>query len=291
MVMPVLKALKTKISDCRGNVAIAFSANIGGMATPVGTPPNAIAIGMLADKGVSISFYEWMKIAFPITAIMLLVTFAVLLLLFRFKIHNIEESPKLNISCIKFGLNEKIVVSITLLTIVLWFISEFIGLNAGIIALIPLICFYGTNILDKDDFRTLDWDVLMLMGGGMALSEAMKISGLAEWMVTTSGVAHFNDTYILLGFMILTFVLTNFMSNTTTAALMLPLALSVIKDPLIAGYTVALTASMSMLLPISTPPNAIAYNSGFFSVKTMLFAGTIIGMIGMAIIFNYLLMM
>jgi solute carrier family 13 (sodium-dependent dicarboxylate transporter), member 2/3/5 len=270
----------SKIDDAKFKVflflAIAFAANIGGMGTPIGSPPNAIALGLLAERGITVGFFEWMIYAVPFMIVLMALVFVVLYFTQKFSIRKIET---ISLSNVRLGQDEVIVIFTTVVTVVLWFLSEFIGLSANIIAIIPLLSLFGSKVLTSSDFKQLDWDILFLIGGGLALSQAVTLSGLSSWFMKFSHLDSFSPVVILLIFVILTFILTNFISNTTTAALMLPLALLVFENSLMIGFAVAFTASLSMLLPVSTPPNAIAYGTGSVSAKDMLVSGFIVSIL------------
>ncbi len=289
VVIPVLEEIKDYNYNISLLLAIAFGANIGGMATPVGTPPNAIAMGILSTRGIDIPFLEWMKNALPISILLLLLTFIILPFLFPFSIKNVplekfihrEESEVTK----KFSISKKVVIIISLVTVILWLLSEWIKVSSTIIAILPIIVLFGSGILSVDDFNSLGWDILILMGGGLSLSRAIEVSGVSNWIVTTLGLNHVSEIYVLLGFMAITIILTNFIANTTTAALILPLAVTVFKSPVAAGYVVALSASISMLLPVSTPPNAIVYGTRKIPIRAMMKAGIVTIIISATILF------
>ena len=275
-------------------LGIPFAANIGGMATPIGTPPNAIAIGRLRDIGVTVSFFDWVVLATPIMLILLGIMWLLLAIIFP------SSQKKLSISVKptrtdRFG--ETAAVVILVLTVVLWLTPQsvyksLIGtkVSSGVIALIPIIAFFGSGLLDKRDFLGLNWDVLVLMGGGLSLGLAMDRTGLAAWIVQSLGLQSLSDYWVFVAFVGITAVLTNFISNTSAAALIVPIALAATRsEPLFVGLGVALAASASMMLPISTPPNAIAYGTGHIRVKDMLLVGTIMTVIAalMVVIFGH----
>ncbi len=292
VVIPVLE----RVEDINYNIAlllaIAFGANIGGMGTPVGTPPNAIAIGILNSHNVQIPFLEWMKVAMPISLILLATTFIIIILLFPSKVKDVpyelfvKEEKETESFTKKFKISKWSVVVVSLLTILFWLLSEWIKVSSSIIAILPIIVFFGFKILDVNDFSSLGWDVLILMGGGLSLSKAIEVSGLSKWIVNVLGLNSVSQLYVLIGFMAITIFLTNFISNTTTAALILPLAITVFKNPILSGYAIALSASISMLLPVSTPPNAIVYNTRKIPLFAMIKAGIVVIIVSALILFT-----
>ncbi|MEA3431758.1 MAG: DASS family sodium-coupled anion symporter [candidate division WOR-3 bacterium] len=263
-------------------LGIPFACNIGGMATPIGTPPNAIAISSLASLGISISFINWMLIALPIVIVILLLTWWLLSSIYKSKVKNITLSmgklPPMEI-------NDKWVLSIFIITVTLWLTGQIHGIPTGVVALIPPIVLIGGGFIDRDDFRSLGWDILILMGGGLSLGVAMQQSGLAEWMVERLNVGGLASPILLmLIFSSITVVMTTFISNTSTAALVLPIAITIGAAPSALALITAFSASIAMILPISTPPNAIAYGSGLVSVKDMAKTGFAVTFISIFIV-------
>lgn len=263
-------------------LGIPFAANLGGIATPIGTPPNAIAISALRDAGVQINFLEWMGLALPAALILLVVTWLLIMLLFR------PKSSELTFSIQKvkhLGWREWLVLGTLLVTVLGWLTGRLHGIPDAIVALLPALVFFALGLLGRKDFRSLGWDVLILMGGGLALGRAVSASGLDQWMVASLGIQGLPPIALFAGFIVLTAALTNFISNTSSAALIVPLAIGLAGasgNSLVVG--VALAASASMLLPVSTPPNAIAFGSGLLKVKDMFKAGIIVAIIAIGVI-------
>ncbi|MFW6141004.1 MAG: SLC13 family permease [Candidatus Saliniplasma sp.] len=280
-------------------LGIPFAANIGGMATPVGTPPNAIIIERLSTEGIYLSFLDWMIIALPITILMFL--FAYFVLYFAFKPSIKELDIDLEHKA-KSGFSRKqiFILVIFSITVLLWLTSsvpivDTLFQSAGIIALIPVVVFFGTGLLDKDDLGKLNWNVLLLMGGGMSLGNAMRVTGLAEWMVSLVDHQALSLIMVVVIFSAIAIILSTFMSNTATAALMAPIMIIIGMDlgsSISIMASVALACSMAMALPVSTPPNAIAYGTDKIDISDMVKYGALISIVGvtlLAIIFGVLM--
>jgi len=265
-------------------LCIPFSANLGGMATPIGTPPNAIAIAALRNAGVQINFLEWMGIALPATLILLVLAWILILILFRPKTKALSFSLH---KAKKLGWKEWVVLTTLLVTVAGWLSGKLHGIPDAIVALLPAIVFFSLGLLGRKDFRSLGWDVLILMGGGLALGKAVAVSGLDKWLVSSLGMQGLPPIALFIAFILLTVVLTNFISNTSSAALIVPLAMGFAEgsNSLVVG--VALAASASMLLPVSTPPNAIAFGSGLLKVKHMFRTGIIVAVIAIGVILMF----
>jgi solute carrier family 13 (sodium-dependent dicarboxylate transporter), member 2/3/5 len=281
LVAPILSRIEQDDPLRKGLViAVAFGANIGGIGTPIGTPPNAIAIGILRDYGIEVGFLDWMMIAIPLVIILLLATALVLRFLFPPKAQAIaftlEEPAKLTPQ-------GKSVIGLSILIIALWLTKPLHHIPEELVALLGVGLFAGLRLISVEEIRHVPWDVLILMWGGLALGEAVQSSGLVEQL---GHVALFSQTGLTLViiFSMLAVILTSVISNTAAANLLLPIAISL--DPsvaLILAVAVALSCSFAFVLPISTPPNALAYATGQFTVREMFKSGTILSIIAIVI--------
>jgi len=273
--LPVVRKLEDKNYARALLISIAFGANIGGMATPVGTPPNAIALDYLKKAGTNINFAKWVGFGLPFVIILILVTWLLLLVLFPHKVEKIDMRISADTSRRKDP-RVKVVVAVSIITALLWLTESVHKIDSAYVALLPVLVYFSFNILERKDFNSLNWDVLILMGGGLSLGEAFKASGLGEYIVSSLGITSLPFSAQLALLAGITAIITNFMSNTSTAALVIPLAIGLNLDPVhqaILVVAVGLSASASMLLPISTPPNAIVYSSGDLRVIDMLKTG------------------
>ncbi len=299
---PVLASLP---EGGKGKIALALSipvaANVGGIGTPIGTPPNALAIKYLNDPeglNLGISFGEWMLYMVPLALVILFITWILLRKMFPFStstinIH-IEEGFSMK------DTKSKIVLITFIATILLWVTDKLTGINANVVALIPFAVFAVTGIFTKDDLKKIDWDVLWLVAGGFALGVGLEKTGLAKHLVEAIPFASWPTMLIIIGSGILCCVMSTFMSNSATAALLIQILLAVSKGimPLLEPYGgistlligLALSASFAMALPISTPPNALAYAKGFIKQKDMATVGIIVGVIAIALAYVELIM-
>ncbi|MGB5446090.1 MAG: SLC13 family permease [Psychromonas sp.] len=297
ILVPVL-ALFDK-EDC-ARVAFALSvpvaANIGGIATPIGTPPNAVALKYLVDE-YSVSFSEWMAIGVPFVAIMLLIAWALLNYLFPAT----RQTVELDIEGKFLKTPKAILVYATfIVTIFLWLLGGVHGMSSYVVAMIPVAVFSTFRIITKDDLRNISWDVLWLVSGGIALGVALDESGLAQHVVSTIPFDTFHPLLLIVGASFLCLLMANFMSNTATANLILPLVAALgasmqsllpFGGQVVLILSVTFAASLGMSLPVSTPPNALAYASGEIKSSQMLKVGVIIGLIGLAVTFAMLLLL
>ncbi len=264
-------------------LGIPFAANIGGIGTPIGSPPNAIAIGFLEQAGYEMSFLNWMTIGLPIVIVLILVCWLILYNLFKPKMETIElEVPE---EVESLDRRSKFIIAVFLLIVILWLTSSLHGIPSSIVALIPFVIFFGFRLLDDDDLRQLGWGILMIVGGGMSLGVAMRESGLSEWMVSQVDFAAMGTLGILFLFAAVAAIMTTFISNSATANLLLPIVVGISAvSPMSSALVVAIVSSAAMVLPVSTPPNAIAYGSGYIDVRDMMRSGTIITAISLVFI-------
>lgn len=305
MMLTILSpVLATLPSNGKGRIALALAipvaANVGGIGTPIGTPPNALAIKYLNDPdglNLSISFAEWMFYMVPLALVILLITWVVLRKMFPFTQKNIEIHIDES-----FTLTDKkswIVLITFAVTIFLWLTDKITGINANVVALIPFAVYSVTGIFTKDDLKKIDWDVLWLVAGGFALGVGLDKTGLAKHLVEAIPFNTWPTVLIIVGSGVLCCLMSTFMSNSATAALLIPILLAVGRgimpqlDPyggistLLIGL--ALSASFAMALPISTPPNALAYAKGFIKQKDMAIVGIIVGVVSLVLCYLLLL--
>ncbi len=275
-------------------LAIPVSANIGGLLTPIGTPPNAIALAALARQDILISFTQWMILAIPLVLLMLLAGWVLLIKLFP------PESGrfKIDIDC-KFQKNRTAITTYIVFaaTVLLWITEEFHGIRANVVAFLPIALLPALGVLGKTDIRGFSWEVLWLMAGGISLGMAMRNTGLAEWMINSVQWDAMGILMTVGGFTVMAYLLANFVSNTVTAALMVPLAVGLALSPeaqtpgmAILVVTVAVVVSFSMILPVSTPPNAIAMASGNIQTANLMRIGVPVGICGvvLTLLFSFL---
>ena len=279
-------------------MAIPIGANLGGMGTPIGTPPNAFAFKVLNDPAglnLGLSFGDWMLIMAPMVLIMLLMAWVIIRKMFPFSAKTIELNIEGNM---QHNWRTTVVAVTFLVTILLWVFGKQLGINANTVAMLPIAVFALTGVITAKDLKEIDWAVIWMVAGGFALGLAMNGTGLAEAAVKSIPFAEFNPLVIMIVSGLVCFILSNFISNTATAALLIPILTVVcagMGDKLntIGGTStiligVAVSASCAMSLPISTPPNAIAYSTGLIQQTDMVKAGATIGVISILIGYSVL---
>ena len=298
---PVLAVLP---KDDKGRIGLALAipvaANIGGIGTPIGTPPNATAVKFLAEAGYEVTFMEWSVRMIPFVIIMIFIAWIILQIFFPFK----SDKVVLEIPENKRTADWKTyVVWITFIsTILLWTTEQIHHINSNVVALIPLGVLTCTGIFTKEDIKEINWTVLWLVAGGFALGTVLQGTGLAKVLIQSIPFGSMPVLLVLLVSGLVCYLMSNFISHSATSALLIPILIVVAEgmaDPQAmnnAAFTtmggtyamisfVALCASIAMLFPISTPPNAIASSTGLVETKDMAKVGIIIGIIGFFISF------
>lgn len=293
-------------------LGIAYAASIGSLATIIGTPPNALlAAHMSQEFGVTIGFGRWMVVGAPIAVVFLLIAWLLLTkVVFRPEISEIPGGAELirqerrGLGRISSG--EIRVLCVFVLAALSWvfipLIWQIAGADdppigdAGIAMVVALLLFVlpagaarGVRLLDWDSAVKLPWGVLMLFGGGLALSAQFSSSGLTEWIgEVTAGIGGLPVVLIVAIVAAGILFLTELTSNTATAATFLPVATAVAVgigvDPMLLAIPVALAATCAFMLPVATPPNAIAYGSGYVRIPQMASAGLWLNLIGIVLI-------
>lgn len=289
ILIPVLKVFPPEDKARTAFVlGIPIAANLGGMGTPIGTPPNAIALKFLPDAGLT--FGKWMAFGVPIVIVLLICAWLLLVFFFRSSTRQIKLSLQVN-----FQKSPKavLVYIVFLLTIALWLFDFAHGMNSYVVAMIPVTVFLSTGIINKEDLKLVSWDVLWLVSGGIALGLALDKTGLAKAMISSIPFESLHPYSLFIVAIFIGLFMANFMSNTATANLILPLlatigtAVSGLEavggsNLIIIGTTLCISCAMS--LPISTPPNALAHATGQINTKDMARVGVLIGLIGLVII-------
>ncbi|MBR5064486.1 MAG: SLC13/DASS family transporter [Bacteroidales bacterium] len=284
--VPVLSKLP---ADDKGKIGLALSipvaANLGGIGTPIGTPPNATAVKFLSEAGYDVSFGEWSIRMIPYVIIMIFIAWVVLQLFFPFKSEKIVlEIPENNR---KKDWRTTVVWCTFIGTILLWATEQWTGINSNVVALIPLGVLTATGIFNKEDIKEINWSVLWLVAGGFALGTCLQGTGLAKVIINAIPFNTMSIVLVMIVAGLVCFLLSNFISNSATAALLIPI-LIVVAEGMELGSTgtramisfIAVCASTAMLFPISTPPNAIASSTGLVETKDMTRVGLVMGAVG-----------
>ena len=296
---PVLKALP---ADGKGKTALALAipiaANVGGMGTPIGTPPNAIALKYMSEIGIEIGFGQWMLFMIPFTLLLLFLAWVMLLKLFPFKAKEIN----LNIEGELKKDWRSVVVYITFIcTVLLWVLDKATGVNANVVAMLPVGVCAIIGVLTKRDLEEISWSVLWMVAGGFALGVGLQETGLAQTLIDVIPFGSWPALIMVIGSGLICYAMANFISHTATASLLVPI-LAVVGASVAGNLAplggvstllvgVAIGSSLGMVLPISTPPNAIAASTGMIEQKDMVKTGIIMGILGLVLGYGMLVVL
>jgi sodium-dependent dicarboxylate transporter 2/3/5 len=296
-------------------LAIAYSASIGGIATLIGTPPNALLAAYLSEnQGVSVGFAQWMLLGVPVTIVMLVLAWWWLTRR-DFGLGNSGDGGKAIRQELEalgsLGKGEKLVALVFLVTASAWIFRPLlsdrlmpwlsdtgIAIAAAIaMFLIPVNTRNREFLLDWETAKAIPWGVLLLFGGGLAMAGVISSSGLAEWIAQSLGVAGALPMLVMILLVVGVIIfLTEVTSNTATAAAFLPLlgalALSQGVSPLLLTVPAAIAASCAFMMPVATPPNAIVFSSGHMQIRDMIRAGFALNLLGIVVVtvLSYLLL-
>ena len=291
-------------------LSIAYSANIGGMATIIGTPPNVVLVGLVQQiLGKQLSFSQWLIMGVPLVVVLLIITFFLLKIIYPYKsVGKMEDAKDLIDEKLQalgqLTTGEKLVLTIFSLTAFSWIFSTQLNqllpvpvLNDSVIAMgggllmfmVPLSFSQKTFVLPWDDAERLPWGILILFGGGLSLAKALEKVEIVQMI--SDAVTHYQGVPYWLIIIILTTLvifMTEVMSNTALATIMIPVVISIGQglniDPLLLAIPVALAASCAFMMPVATPPNAIVFSSGHIRMKEMTRAGIFLNVISIGII-------
>jgi sodium-dependent dicarboxylate transporter 2/3/5 len=276
-------------------LGIAYSATAGGLSTLVGTTTCAMAAGFLKDLiGYEITFLGWMFFGLPITLLMLLAIWVVLFSIFPTEVKEIEgflfERQSLN------G-KQKLTIAIFIASILMWLSGKLPepialvigwhghGLSSGLVAAIIAVFLLFSGVIEERDVSRANWGVLLLIGGGLSLGGALESSGLvvriSDLLVVFTGGA---SALVTIGLMVIfSLGISIVASNTASAGILLPIAIGLTSSasvsPVTLAVVVGIATSLDFMLPVGTPPNAIAYATGCLRMREMIKCGFILNLI------------
>ncbi len=283
VIMPIVNSIpKTDPFRKAILIGIPFAANVGGMGTIIGSPPNAIAAGSLSTA-TTIDFLRWMTAGLP-TAIIL---FFVIWLYLRFSYP--ARIDTVNITGLQWQTRTGaqlpmwkriLVMPVFVMTVILWMTGPLHHIPTSVVSFFPITIFAVTGIMTAKHIRNLSWDVLLLLAGGLSLGVAVRETGLAEWFVGLLPVSSFSPILIAFVLAYVASALSNFMSNTAAANILVPIGMAIgMGAEAVIVVPIALGASSAMCLPISTPPNAIAYATGQLKTNEFIRGGLVMGIL------------
>ncbi|OOE34147.1 Anion transporter [Salinivibrio sp. ML323] len=297
MMLPLVLGILHKVNNQKDHgtyvfvlLGIAYCASIGGIATIVGSPPNAIAA---AEAGLS--FADWMKLGLPVTLILLPVAVIVLYALTKPNLNHRFEADQRDFT---WSTPRVITLVIFALTVSAWIFSKPLNAMLGglskfdtIVALSAIVLLGATRVVKwKEVEKTADWGVLLLFGGGICLSNVLKATGTSLFLANhlSNALTGSGLFFTMLGVVAFVIFLTEFASNTASAALLVPVFATIAEalgvSPVALSALIAIAASCAFMLPVATPPNAIVFGSGHIEQRDMMRVGLYLNIVCIAVL-------
>ena len=284
-ILPLLASLGKKSGIGKALLlGIPLAAATGGIGTIIGTPPNAIGVGALKSAGIIIEFIDWMKFGIPVSIALTAIGCIALIRIY------IKDTTPISLTFLEnqkdetsgeSTLKRKIVSGVIIVTVGLWLTTSLHGLTVASICAIPLVILTVTGVLTGKDIQGLPWDTLLLVAGGLSLGLALEQTGLLNHYADMLISMKLNSMVLIFVFAYLTMLVSNIMSNTAASTVMIPLGMAILPDmKLQVAMIIAISASTAMFLPVSTPPNAIAFSTGLLEQKDFRLGGILVGLFG-----------
>lgn len=281
-ILPVVRLLRKDSPYSKALlVGIPAAATLGGMGTIIGSTPNAIAVGTLQEKGLNVTFIDWMIFGIPMALVSLFIFWFFLTKTLHLKDIKLDLSDITSKSATKNVFEKNAVIFTLLVTVSMWLTEPIHGLPIAATSAIPIVFLTLFQVIKAEDVRRLPWDTLMLVAGGLALGIAMVDVGLTDIIMEKISQLPISMVGVAIVFSLVAVTISNIMSNTAAASILVPLGLAL---PGIWGFAVplmiSLSCSSSLLLPVSTPANAISYSTGLMEQKTFWPGGILMMIIG-----------
>lgn len=272
-------------------LGIAYAANIGGVGTIIGSPPNAIAVSNLSElASIEVTFLDWMISALPLVLILIPVAWFYLIKFYPLKVENIAHIKSTQKALTE---KDKLFISIFVLTVAFWLAKPLHGYSDSLIALLSACVLLIVGLVNKNDLRSISWETIILFGGGLVLGAAMFSTGLSTFFadVLQGIMIGLPEILMILILVVFSIVLGAFASNTATASILVPVVLPIAPaiglSAKMLGLLVGIAVSFDFLLPVGTPPNALAYATGKVTIREMLKAGLGITFISIIVLTIY----
>jgi sodium-dependent dicarboxylate transporter 2/3/5 len=268
-------------------VGIPLAASVGGMGTIIGSPPNLIAAGALEHAGRDMDFLHWMLYGVPLALFLNVVCYFLMIRVF------LKQNQPLSIDFTEQAREQdpaatstanKVVVMLVLgVTLLLWMTTSMHHLSVSAVSAVPIVFLTMTGVLEAKDIRGLPWDTLLLVAGGLSLGLALQETGLLQHYAHLIAAIHIDPLAMLGVLAFATMLFSNVMSHTATSTVLIPLGMAILPEyDFQVALIIGLSSSTATFLPVSTPPNAIAYATGLLDQKDLRIGGAVAGLLGPA---------
>ena len=286
VIIPILGALPAGRARAGLALSIPVAANVGGIGTPVGTPPNAIALGALEEAGYRISFLDWMIMAVPLMVLILVGAWLLICALLLPGGLTVELDMRAQWHTDRRAVTFYVIAAATILA---WMTESLHGVSANVVGFLAVAALLVTQVMGAEDLGRLSWPVLWLVAGGIALGDGVAATGLDAWILGLFGWDAMPAFAVVVVMGMLGLAMSNVISHSAASNLLIPLAMGLATgidglEPVTIAVVLALACSLGMSLPISTPPNAIAYATGEVTTADMAKVGVVVGVVGAALL-------
>ena len=286
VIIPILGALPAGRARAGLALSIPVAANVGGIGTPVGTPPNAIALGALEEAGYDVSFLDWMIMAVPLMVMILVGAWLLICVLLLPGGLKVELDMRAQWHTDRKALTFYVIAAATILA---WMTESLHGVSANVVGFLAVAALLVTQVMGAKDLGRLSWPVLWLVAGGIALGDGVGATGLDAWILGLFGWDAMPAFVVIIVMGMLGLAMSNVISHSAASNLLIPLAMGLATgidglEPVTIAVVLALACSLGMSLPISTPPNAIAYATGEVTTADMAKVGVVVGVVGAALL-------
>ena len=286
VIIPILGALPAGRARAGLALSIPVAANVGGIGTPVGTPPNAIALGALEEAGYDVSFLDWMIMAVPLMVMILVGAWLLICVLLLPGGLKVELDMRARWHTDRRALTFYVIAAATILA---WMTESLHGVSANVVGFLAVAALLVTQVMGAKDLGRLSWPVLWLVAGGIALGDGVGATGLDAWILGLFGWDAMPAFVVIIVMGMLGLAMSNVISHSAASNLLIPLAMGLATgidglEPVTIAVVLALACSLGMSLPISTPPNAIAYATGEVTTADMAKVGVVVGVVGAALL-------
>jgi solute carrier family 13 (sodium-dependent dicarboxylate transporter), member 2/3/5 len=265
-------------------LGVSIAATTGGIGTVIGSPPNAVAAGILEKRGLPVDFLTWMLYGMPIALFLTYLSCWALIKIYMKNPETISLDLLKNSVAVRNDISpakRRIVMVVIIVTVLMWLTSSIHGITVSAVSAIPIVILTLTGVLGEEDMRKLPWDTLFLVAGSLSLGEALESTGILNLYAVKLKALNIGGIALIFILAYMTSVFANIMSNVGASAVLIPFGMAIIpgaeKE---LAMSIGISASMALFLLVSAPPNAIVYSTGLIEQKDFRLGGVIVGIIG-----------
>jgi len=292
-VMPLLSRLGKSHVSKAFLLGISIAAALGGMGTIIANSTNPVVAGLINEAGIEFNFLNWIVYGLPLSIILTSICCFVLCRLY------LKNADSISLNFLQASSDEvapagqrAIVLIVIFITILFWLTGSIHGITVAATCAIPIVALTVTGILTSKDIRTMPWDSLLLVAGGLSLGEALRTTGILDHYTSSIRTMNHHPILFILILSYLAMIFSNVGSSTAACMLLIPLGMSVLPNwKMELAISIGLSSACSVLLPASTPPNVIVYSTGLLKLKDFRIGGLIVGICGPLLVLLWALLL